>query len=260
MPTGPPPTITTCACIRLATPGPPLSPQTVGHPYQKKNIPDGRFFSRAVLFPHDPLQGRPSPRTTLLKDDSLQGRLSSRCPPSPHPDITPGSRRTDPAPGRNPSYMKTAFPAVPVASRTTPPSPTSPRRPPRHHPEPRKQKDPDPHTAPPDHPERPERPERPTRGRPSTLRHPHNPKNAKGPPPPERRGRGPRHPTPPADPPENHRTTLGPASSTRTGSGTTSVKQPRLAISGCFECLEDLSHFLAPLVGVGAVHPAGCHF
>ncbi|MGX1127923.1 hypothetical protein RKD49_000113 [Streptomyces glaucescens] len=32
-----------------------------------------------------------------------------------------------------------------------------------------------------------------------------------------------------------------------------------LVISGCFECLEDLSHFLAPLVGVGAVHPAGRH-
>lgn len=44
------------------------------------------------------------------------------------------------------------------------------------------------------------------------------------------------------------------------GSGTASVKRSRLVIGGRFECLEDLSHFLAPLVGVGAVHPAGCHF
>jgi hypothetical protein len=40
---------------------------------------------------------------------------------------------------------------------------------------------------------------------------------------------------------------------TRMGSGTTFVKESRLVISGCFECLEDLSHFLAPLIGVGAV-------
>lgn len=44
------------------------------------------------------------------------------------------------------------------------------------------------------------------------------------------------------------------------GSGTTSVKRSRLVIGGRFEYLEDLSHFLAPLVGVGAVHPAGCQF
>lgn len=44
-----------------------------------------------------------------------------------------------------------------------------------------------------------------------------------------------------------------------TGSGTTSVNQSRLVISRCFECLEDLSHFLPPLIGVGAVHPAGRH-
>lgn len=41
--------------------------------------------------------------------------------------------------------------------------------------------------------------------------------------------------------------------------GTTSVKRSRLVISGRFECVEDLSHFLAPFVGVGAVHPAGCY-
>ncbi len=51
----------------------------------------------------------------------------------------------------------------------------------------------------------------------------------------------------------------GLALSTRTGSGTASVKRSRLVISGCFECLEDLSHFLAPPIGVGSVHPAGCH-
>jgi hypothetical protein len=49
------------------------------------------------------------------------------------------------------------------------------------------------------------------------------------------------------------------ASFTSSGSGTTFVKESRLVISGCFECLEDLSHFLAPLIGVGAVHPAGCY-
>ncbi len=49
------------------------------------------------------------------------------------------------------------------------------------------------------------------------------------------------------------------ASFTLSGSGTTSVNQSRLVISRCFECLEDLSHFLPPLIGVGAVHPVGRH-